>query len=103
MNEGFYEAEAKSFTKGTVSKLKVAEKFVNEGERILIIDDFMASGEASAALARIAEEAGAEIVGIGAVIEKGFQGGSDRLREMGYRVESLAVIDKIEDGVITFR
>ena len=80
-----------------------AEKFVNEGERILIIDDFMASGEASAALARIAEEAGAEIVGIGAVIEKGFQGGSDRLREMGYRVESLAVIDKIEDGVITFR
>ncbi len=103
MNEGFYEAEAKSFTKGTVSKLKVAEKFVNEGERILIIDDFMASGEASAALAKIVEEAGAEIVGIGTVIEKGFQGGSDRLRAMGYRVESLVVIDKIEDGVITFR
>ena len=63
----------------------------------------MASGEASAALAKIVEEAGAEIVGIGTVIEKGFQGGSDRLRAMGYRVESLVVIDKIEDGVITFR
>ena len=60
------------------------------------------SGEAAAALAQIASEAGAEIVGIGAVIEKGFQGGSERLRSMGYRVESLAVIEKIEDGVLTF-
>lgn len=103
MNEGFYEAEARSFTKGTVSKLKVAEKFVNEGEKILILDDFLASGEASVALAQIVEMAGAEVVGIGAVIEKGFQGGSDRLREKGYRVESLAVIEKIDDGVITFK
>ena len=103
MNEGFYEAEAKSFTKGTVSKLKVGEKFINEGEKVLILDDFMASGEAACALTEIAREADAEIVGIGAVIEKGFQGGSDRLRSMGYRVESLAVIEKIEDGVITFR
>jgi len=103
MNDGFYEAEAKSFTKGTVSKLKVAEKFIGAGEQILILDDFMASGEASAALAQIVEMAGAEVTGIGAVIEKGFQGGSDRLRRMGYRVESLAVIDRIEDGVITFR
>jgi len=102
MNEGFYEAEAKSFTKGTVSKLKVAKKFISEGDKVLIIDDFMASGEAAAALAQIASEAGAEIVGIGAVIEKGFQGGSERLRSMGYRVESLAVIEKIEDGVLTF-
>lgn len=103
MNEGFYEAEAKSFTKGTVSKLKVAQKFISAGEKILILDDFMASGEASAALAQIVETAGGEVVGIGAVIEKGFQGGSDRLRASGYRVESLAVIDRIEDGEITFR
>ena len=103
MNEGFYEAEAKSFTKGTVSKLKVAEKFINKGEKILILDDFLASGEASVALAQIVEMAGAEVAGIGAVIEKGFQGGSDRLRAMGYRVESLAVIEKIDDGVITFK
>ena len=102
MNEGFYEAEAKSFTKGTVSKLKVARKFLSEGEKILIIDDFLASGEASVAMAELVEQAGAAVAGIGAVIEKGYQGGSDRLREKGYRVESLAVIRKIEDGVITF-
>ena len=96
MNEGFYEAEAKSFTKGTVSKLKVAKKFLNPGEKVLILDDFLASGEASVALAQIVEMAGAEVAGIGAVIEKGYQGGSDQ-------VESLAVIDKIDDGVITFR
>ena len=103
MNEGFYEAEAKSFTKGTVSKLKVAKQFISKDDKILILDDFLASGEAAAALAGIVSEAGAQVVGIGAVIEKGFQGGSDRLRSKGYRVESLAVIDKIEDGVITFK
>ncbi|MDO4176949.1 MAG: xanthine phosphoribosyltransferase [Bacillota bacterium] len=102
MNEGFYEAEARSFTKGTISKLKVDSKFINTGDKILILDDFLASGEASVALADIVEQGGAEVVGIGAVIEKGHQGGSDRLREKGYRVESLAVIKKIEDGTITF-
>lgn len=102
MDEGFLEAEAKSFTKGTVFKLKVAEKFICEGENILILDDFLASGEASAALAEIVEKGGAKVAGIGAVIEKGYQGGANRLREKGYRVESLALIEKIEDGVITF-
>lgn len=103
MNEGFFEAEAKSFTKGTVSKLKVAEKFIEKGENILIIDDFLASGEASMALAEIVEKGGANVVGVGAVIEKGHQGGSDRLRAKGYRVESLAVVDKIVDGKIIFK
>ena len=103
MNEGFLEAEAKSFTKGTVSKFKVAEKFISEGENILILDDFLASGEASIALTEIVEKGGARVAGIGSVIEKGYQGGSDRLRQKGYRVESLTVIDKIEDGIITFR
>lgn len=102
MDEGFYEAEARSFTKGTISRLKVSKQFINKGEKILILDDFMASGEASVALSRIVEEADATVVGIGAVVEKGFQGGSDLLRKKGYRVESLAVINKIEDGKITF-
>ena len=70
---------------------------------MLIIDDFLARGGAAVALTDIAEQAGSEVVGIGTVIEKGFQGGSDKLRARGYRVESLAVIDRIEDGVITFR
>lgn len=101
--EGMYEAEARSFTKGTVSVFRVSERFLNEGERVLIIDDFLAHGEASMALANIVKQAGGIVVGIGAVIEKGFQGGSDRLRAEGIRVESLAVIDKINDGKITFR
>ena len=103
MTEGFYEAEARSFTKETVSKLRVSDKFLEKGERVLVIDDFMAHGEASMALAKIVEQAGGHVVGIGAVIEKGFQGGSRKLRDSGYRVESLAVIDRIDDGQIIFK
>jgi len=103
MVEGFYEAEAKSFTKGTVSMLRVSKKFLAAGDRVLIVDDFLAHGEAAAALADIVREAGATIVGFGIVIEKAFQGGGDKLRQAGHRVESLAVIDKIEDGTIFFK
>lgn len=102
MTEGFYVAEAKSFTKGTVSLLRVSERFLGKGDKILIIDDFLAHGQASMALADLVEQAGGEVVGVGAVIEKGFQGGSGRLREKGYRVESLAVIKQIIDGRIIF-
>lgn len=102
MTEGFYVAEAKSFTKGTVSLLRVSERFIEKGDKVLIIDDFLAHGQASLALADIAEQAGAEVVGVGAVIEKGFQGGSERLRAKGYRVESLAVISCIDNGRIIF-
>lgn len=103
MTEGFYEAEACSFTKGTMSKFKVSEKFLKEGEHVLIIDDFLAHGEASLALADIVEKAKGTVAGIGAVIEKGFQGGSDKLRARGYAVESLAIIEKIEEGIIFFK
>ena len=103
MTECFYEAEARSFTKGTVSKFRVSDRFISEGDRILIIDDFMAHGEASMALVNIVRQAGGTVVGIGAVIEKGFQGGSDKLRQAGCHVESLAIIDRIDDGKIMFR
>lgn len=102
LTEGFYEAEARSFTKGTVSMFRVSERFLEEGDKVLIIDDFLAHGEASMALADIVKQAGAEVVGVGAVIEKGFQGGSSKLRECGYTVESLAVIEKIDNGEIFF-
>ncbi len=102
MTEGFYVAEAKSFTKGTVSLLRVSERFLEEGDKVLIIDDFLAHGQASLALADLVKQAGGEVVGVGAVIEKGFQGGSQRLRDKGYRVESLAVIKEIDDGRIIF-
>lgn len=103
MVEGFYQEEAVSFTKGTVSTFRVAKEFIKPGENVLIIDDFLARGGAAMALLKIAESAGASVVGLGAVIEKGFQGGSDKLRDKGCRVESLVVVDKIEDGHITFR
>ena len=69
---------------------------------MLIIDDFLAHGEAGTALVSIADQAGAEVVGFGAVIEKRFQGGSEKLKKAGIYVRSLAVIEKIEDGVIKF-
>lgn len=102
MTGGFYEVAAKSFTKGTVSKLIVSEKYLHPGESVLILDDFLAYGAAAVSLADIVKKAGGTVAGIGAVIEKQFQGGSAKLRSKGYRVESLAVIEKIEDGVITF-
>ena len=102
MNAGFYEAEARSFTKGTVSVLKLAKDYMKEGENVLILDDFLASGQASLALADIVEQAGAKVAGVGAVIEKGYQGGSELLRNKGYRVESLAVINEICDGKVYF-
>ena len=75
---------------------------MKEGENVLILDDFLASGQASLALADIVEQAGAKVAGIGAVIEKGYQGGSELLRNKGYRVESLAVINEICDGKVYF-
>ncbi len=102
MTEEFYGAEAKSFTKGTVCVIRVAKKYLNRGDRVLILDDFLAHGEASLAMARLVQQAGAHVAGVGAVIEKGFQGGGQKLREAGFRLESLAVIDKIEDGTIVF-
>lgn len=102
MNEGMLEVQAKSFTKGTVSKLVISEKYLKEGEKVLILDDFLAYGAAALALSDLVAKAGGEVIGIGAVIEKGFQGGSEKLRAKGYRVESLAVVTGIEDGRITF-
>jgi xanthine phosphoribosyltransferase len=102
MTEGFYSAEARSFTKGTVSVLRVAEKYLKPGDRVLIVDDFLATGEAALAMAKLVRDAGAETVGFTAVIEKKWQGGGDKLRELGIEVKSLAVIAAINDGKITF-
>jgi len=101
--EGSYCAPAKSFTKGIVSTLRVSKKYLGPEDRVLIIDDFLAYGEAAAALCELCRQAGARVVGIGAVIEKEFQGGAKRLKEKGYRVESLAIIEKISEGNIVFK
>lgn len=102
MTEEFYGAEARSFTKGTVSVLRISKKYLQKGEKVLIIDDFLAHGEAGTALCEIVKMAGAEVVGFSAAIEKKFQGGAEKIREFGVRVESLAVIERITDGIIEF-
>lgn len=82
--------------------LRVAKKHLRAGERVLIIDDFLAHGEASLALCKIIEEAGAEVAGVGIVISKDFQGGKAALEAQGYRVETLASVSKLENGEIEF-
>lgn len=103
MNEEYFSAQVHSFTKQKDYDISVAAKFIKKGERILVIDDFLANGSASRALIAIAEQGGAKVDGIGIVIEKGFQNGGKLLREMGYRVESLAIIDEMSADMIRFR
>jgi xanthine phosphoribosyltransferase len=102
MNEGFYAADVRSFSKNQVSSIRIAEKYLNKGENVLIIDDFLAHGEAAAGLAELVRQADANVIGAGFVIEKAFQGGGARLNESGIRTESLAIIKKIADGKIYF-
>ena len=83
--------------------MNVSKKYLNPGDKVLIIDDFMAGGNACNALIDIINQAGAEVVGIGIAIEKGFQPGGKALREKGYKVRSLAIIDSMNDGKIAFR
>lgn len=103
MTDEYYGAPVKSFTKGTVSMARVSKKYLHATDKVLIIDDFLAHGEAAGGLAELVLQAGGQVCGIAAVIEKEFQGGSRRLREKGYRVNSLAVIEKIENGKIYFK
>lgn len=103
MSDEYYGAAVKSFTKGTVSIARVAKQYLKETDKVLIIDDFLAHGEAAMGLCSLVEQAGGTVCGIAAVIEKEFQGGSTKLRKAGYHVDSLAVITKIENGHITFK
>lgn len=103
MTEEYYFTEVFSFTKKKVSSVKISKKFLKNGERVLVIDDFLAHGQAATGLANLIDQAGAELLGVGIVIEKEFQGGGKKMKEKGIRVESLAVVEKIEDGKIIFR
>lgn len=91
-----------SFTKQEANEITVSKKFIAAGDKVLIVDDFLAHGEAAFGLARIAEQAGAQVAGIGIVIEKSFQNGAGKLKEAGYRVESLARVASLEDGRVRF-
>ena len=95
-------ANVHSFTKGETNEISVSNKYINEDDRILIIDDFLANGQAALGLINIVNQAKAHIVGIGIVIEKSFQDGGKTLRETGYRIESLARISSLAEGKVTF-
>jgi xanthine phosphoribosyltransferase len=101
--ENAYNEMVHLWTKKCDYQISVPSKFIKKGERILIIDDFLANGSVSHALISIAEQGGARVNGIGIVIEKGFQEGGKILRDMGYRVESLVIIDSMKDNTIHFR
>ena len=92
----------KSFTHGGVSDVIVSKRFLQPTDRLLIIDDFLANGEALEGLLALAEQAGAYVVGAGIAVEKAFQPGGDRIRAKGVRVESLARIKSMEGGQIQF-
>ena len=98
-------AEVESFTHKCKNQVIVSKKFLHEGERILIIDDFLANGYALQGLISIVKDAGATVEGIGIAVEKGFQIGGRVIRNLGYQLESLAIVDAMDDvtGEITFR
>jgi xanthine phosphoribosyltransferase len=93
---------APSHTKGRTIELIVSPEFLMEGDRVLIIDDFLATGQTILGLVRLAQAAGAEVVGIGTLIEKTFDGGRELLASVGVPVEALAVITDMQDGKIVF-
>ena len=100
-----YTSHIKSFTHQRYYDVIVSKKYLGPDDHLLIVDDFLANGCAVEGLLKICEEAGATVEGIGIAIEKGFQPGGERLREEGYRLDSLAIVQKMnaEDGTITFR
>ena len=100
-----YVAEVESFTHKCTNRVIVSKRFLHKGEKVLIIDDFLANGCALKGLISIVESAGAEVVGIGIAIEKGFQNGGDQIRSMGYPLESLAIVESMDAAQksITFR
>ncbi|PGT87402.1 xanthine phosphoribosyltransferase [Bacillus sp. AFS040349] len=91
-----------SFTKQEENTISVSHQFLNENDNVLIIDDFLANGEAAKGLINIVKQSGASVKGIGIVIEKSFQKGADELKELGYRVESLARIASLTEGKVSF-
>ncbi|AMO31340.1 xanthine phosphoribosyltransferase [Lysinibacillus sp. fkY74-1] len=102
LSDNLYTSKVHSFTKNETNDISVSRNFLSEDDNILIVDDFLANGEAVKGLLDIAAQAGAHVVGVGIVIEKGFQDGGKLLREQGVRVESLAIVDSLEDGKVTF-
>ncbi len=102
LSEDVYQATVRSFTKNTQYELTLKRKYMPTGERVLFIDDFLASGEAALGILDVMRQAGATLVGIGIVVEKAFQPGHARLEELGCKVHSLARVKRMDANVIEF-
>lgn len=100
-----YTSKVESYTHGRTYDIIVSKEFLGKGGKVLLIDDFLANGKALEGLASLVKDSGAELVGAGIVIEKGFQVGGDLLRKQGIRLESLAIVESMdeESGEIVFR
>lgn len=102
LTSDLYTATVYSFTKQESNEITVSKKYMHADDHVLIIDDFLANGQAALGLANIVEQAGATVSGIGILIEKSFQQGAEDLIAKGYQVESLARIASLKDGKVTF-
>lgn len=100
MPDGFYLAEAPSHTKGGTVRLMISPEYLGEGDRVLLIDDFLAQGYTIAALVELIQQSGATLCGIGCVIEKVFERGRRRLADLGVPILSLAKIDLVHDSIV---
>lgn len=103
MSQNVYEAKVYSYTKDQEYTIKVSKDFLSPNDKVLIIDDFLASGNALIGLVTLLSQCGAEIAGIGIVIEKAFQGGRKLIEEKGLQLESLAIIESFKDGQVEFK
>lgn len=102
LGSNVYRSSVYSYTKDKQFDIMVDKRFIEPGENVLIIDDFLANGEALKGLIDLTLQAGAHVMGVGIAIEKAFQGGGRKFREMGYQIHSLARIEKFEDGKVVF-
>lgn len=103
LNSGMYTANVYSYTKKTTNRISISKRYVDKTDRVLLIDDFLANGQAVEGMLQIADQAGVEVVGAGIVIEKSFQPGSAELAAKGVRVESLAKVSSLADGQVSFK
>ena len=102
LKDDLYRSKVFSFTKQTESTIAISNKHLSSTDKALVIDDFLANGQAALGLIDLIHQANAEVVGVGIVIEKSFQPGRDVLLEKGYRVESLARVKSLADGKVSF-
>lgn len=103
LSDNCYVSQVYSYTKATTYNIRVDKNMLTRGEHVLIIDDFLANGKALEGLIDIADQAGVVIEGIGIAIEKGFQQGGTMIRDKGYEIQSLAIVDSLDNNKVTFR